>query len=105
MAFAPEEEFTPPTARGEISPGFMLAVMVCGDIRKVIDSFQKSLTLDPSQDETWVWRANYQEQGDKPKARKARPATSRSSILTNVIKLGRILSRSISVLPRKVLSI
>jgi cytochrome c-type biogenesis protein CcmH/NrfG len=43
-----------------------------GDIPKAIDSFQKSLALDPTQDETWVWLAKaYEKQPDKPKARDA----------------------------------
>jgi tetratricopeptide (TPR) repeat protein len=47
----------------------MAPKMFGGDIPKAIDSFQKSLSLDPSQDETWVWLAKaYQKQGDKPKA-------------------------------------
>jgi tetratricopeptide (TPR) repeat protein len=46
--------------------------MFGGDVPKAIESFQKSLSLDPSQDETWVWLAKaYQKQGDKPKARDA----------------------------------
>jgi tetratricopeptide (TPR) repeat protein len=50
----------------------MTPKMFGGAIPKAIDSFQKSLTLDPSQDETWVWLAKaYQKQGDKPKARDA----------------------------------
>lgn len=40
-----------------------------GDVSKAIDSFQKSLALDSSQDETWTWLAKaYQKQGDKAKA-------------------------------------
>ena len=43
-----------------------------GDIPKAIDSFQKSLALDPQQDETWVWLAKaYEKQGDKTKGRDA----------------------------------
>jgi tetratricopeptide (TPR) repeat protein len=50
----------------------MTPKMFGGDIPKAIDSFQKSLALDASQDETWVWLAKaYQKQGDKPKAREA----------------------------------
>jgi tetratricopeptide (TPR) repeat protein len=50
----------------------MAPKMFGGDVPKAIDSFQKSLSLDPSQDETWVWLAKaYQKQGDEPKARDA----------------------------------
>lgn len=50
----------------------MTPKMFGGDVPKAIESFQKSLSLDPSQDETWVWLAKaYQKQGDKPKARDA----------------------------------
>jgi len=50
----------------------MAPKMFGGDVLKAIDSFQKSLSLDPSQDEAWVWLAKaYQKQGDKPKAREA----------------------------------
>ncbi len=39
---------------------------------KPIDSFQKSLAIDSSQDETWVWLAKtFQKQGDRSKARDA----------------------------------
>jgi tetratricopeptide (TPR) repeat protein len=50
----------------------MAPKMFGGDVPKAIESFQKSLALDPSQDETWVWLAKaYQKQGDKTKARDA----------------------------------
>ena len=50
----------------------MAPKMFGGDVPKGIESFQKSLSLDPSQDETWVWLAKaYQKQGDKPKAHDA----------------------------------
>ena len=50
----------------------MTPKMFGGDVSKAIDSFQKSLSLEPSQDETWVWLAKaYQKQGDKPKGRDA----------------------------------
>lgn len=50
----------------------MTPKMFGGDVSKAIDSFQKSLALDASQDETWVWLAKaYQKQGAKPKARDA----------------------------------
>jgi tetratricopeptide (TPR) repeat protein len=43
-----------------------------GDVRKAIESFQKSLAIDPSQDETWVWLARaYKKLGDKAKAQDA----------------------------------
>jgi tetratricopeptide (TPR) repeat protein len=43
-----------------------------GDVAKAIESFQKSLTIDPSQDGTWVWLSKgFQKQGDKTKAREA----------------------------------
>jgi Tfp pilus assembly protein PilF len=39
-----------------------------GDVTKAIDSFQKSLALDSSQDETWVWLARaFQKNGDNAK--------------------------------------
>src|ERR1700687_5927271 len=50
----------------------MTPKMFGGDVPKAIDSFQKSLTLDPSQDEPWVWLAKaFQKQGDTSKAREA----------------------------------
>jgi cytochrome c-type biogenesis protein CcmH/NrfG len=43
-----------------------------GDVPRAIDSFQKSLALDNSNDATWYWLARaYQKQGDKTKAREA----------------------------------
>ncbi len=43
-----------------------------GDTSKAIDSFKKSLELDPNQDETWVWLAKaYEKQSDKANARDA----------------------------------
>jgi tetratricopeptide (TPR) repeat protein len=43
-----------------------------GDTTKAIDSFKKSLALDPNQDETWVWLARaYEKQSDKAGARDA----------------------------------
>jgi len=48
----------------------MAPKMFGGDVGKAIESFQKSLELDPSQDETWDWQAMaYEKQGDKAKAR------------------------------------
>jgi tetratricopeptide (TPR) repeat protein len=50
----------------------MTPKMFGGDVSKAIDSFQKSLALDTSQDETWVGLAKaYQKQGDKASARDA----------------------------------
>lgn len=50
----------------------MTPKMFGGDVSKAIDSFQKSLAIDPSQDESWAWLAKaYQKQGDKAKARDA----------------------------------
>jgi cytochrome c-type biogenesis protein CcmH/NrfG len=46
--------------------------MFGGDVTKALESFQKSLALDSSQDETWVWLAKaFQKQGDNAKARDA----------------------------------
>jgi len=43
-----------------------------GDVPKAIDSFQKSLAIDASNDGTWYWLARaYEKQGDKTKARDA----------------------------------
>jgi cytochrome c-type biogenesis protein CcmH/NrfG len=50
----------------------MAPKMFGGDVAKSIESFQKSLALDPALDETWVWLAKaFQKQGDKTKARDA----------------------------------
>ncbi|HET8925524.1 MAG TPA: tetratricopeptide repeat protein [Candidatus Acidoferrum sp.] len=50
----------------------MAPKMFGGDVAKAIGSFQKSLAVDPNQDETWVWLAKaFQKQGDKTKARDA----------------------------------
>jgi tetratricopeptide (TPR) repeat protein len=50
----------------------MAPKMFGGDVTKAIESFQKSLAIDPSQDETWVWLARaFQKQGDKTKAQGA----------------------------------
>ena len=46
--------------------------MFGGDVAKAIESLQKSLALDPAQDETWVWLAKaFAKHGEKPKARDA----------------------------------
>jgi tetratricopeptide (TPR) repeat protein len=50
----------------------MTPKMFGGDVAKAIESFQKSLAIDSSQDETWVWLAKaFQKQGDRAKARDA----------------------------------
>ena len=50
----------------------MTPKMFGGDVAKAVESFQKSLTLDAAQDETWVWLAKaFEKQGDKSKARDA----------------------------------
>jgi tetratricopeptide (TPR) repeat protein len=50
----------------------MAPKMFGGDTPKAIESFQKSLAIDPAQDETWVWLCKaLQKQGDKTKAREA----------------------------------
>jgi tetratricopeptide (TPR) repeat protein len=50
----------------------MAPKMFGGDIPKAVESFQKSLAIDPAQDETWVWLCKaLQKQGDKNKAREA----------------------------------
>jgi len=50
----------------------MAPKMFGGDIPKAIENFQKSLALDPAQDETWVWLSKaFQKRGDKAKARDA----------------------------------
>ena len=50
----------------------MAPKMFGGDASKAIESFQKSLTLDAAQDETWVWLAKaFAKQGDKSKAHEA----------------------------------
>jgi len=50
----------------------MAPKMFGGDTAKAIESFQKSLVLDASQDETWVWLARaLRKQGGKAQAREA----------------------------------
>jgi cytochrome c-type biogenesis protein CcmH/NrfG len=46
--------------------------MFGGDVPKAIESLEKSLAIDSSRDETWVWLAKaFQKQGDTGKARGA----------------------------------
>lgn len=50
----------------------MAPKMFGGDTAKAIESFQKSLAIDATQDETWVWLARaFEKQGDKAKSRDA----------------------------------
>jgi cytochrome c-type biogenesis protein CcmH/NrfG len=50
----------------------MTPKMFGGDVAKAVESLQKSLAIDPSQDQTWVWLARaYKKQGDKAKAQDA----------------------------------
>jgi tetratricopeptide (TPR) repeat protein len=50
----------------------MTPKMFGGDIAKAIESFQKSLAIDPAQDETWTWLSkSFHKQGDRTKARDA----------------------------------
>jgi tetratricopeptide (TPR) repeat protein len=50
----------------------MTPKMFGGDVAKAIDSFEKSVALDPRQDETYVWLAKaYKKQGAKAKAQEA----------------------------------
>jgi tetratricopeptide (TPR) repeat protein len=50
----------------------MTPKMFGGDVPKAVESLQKSLELDPTQDETLVWLGKaFQKQGDKSKAREA----------------------------------
>jgi tetratricopeptide (TPR) repeat protein len=50
----------------------MTPKMFGGDVPKAIDSFEKSVALDPRQDETYVWLAKaYKKQGAKAKAQEA----------------------------------
>jgi Tfp pilus assembly protein PilF len=46
--------------------------MFGGDVPKAIESLEKSMALDPRQDETYVWLAKaYKKHGDKAKAQDA----------------------------------
>jgi tetratricopeptide (TPR) repeat protein len=50
----------------------MTPKMFGGDVAKALESFQKSLAIDPMQDEAWVWLAKaFQKQGNKAKALEA----------------------------------
>ena len=50
----------------------MAPKMFGGDVTKAIESFQKSLSIDATQDETWVWLAKaFAKHGDKAKAHEA----------------------------------
>ena len=50
----------------------MTPKMFGGDLAKALESFQKSLAIDPLQDEAWVWLAKaFQKQGNKAKALEA----------------------------------
>lgn len=50
----------------------MAPKMFGGDIAKALESLQKSLAIDPLQDETWVWLAKaFQKQGNKATALEA----------------------------------
>jgi tetratricopeptide (TPR) repeat protein len=50
----------------------MAPKMFGGDVAKAIESFQKSLAIDSSQDDTWVWLAKaFEKQGDRTKAQDA----------------------------------
>jgi Tfp pilus assembly protein PilF len=62
-----------PRAWASLGRQYLMAPkMFGGDIPKAIESFQKSLAIDPAQDETWVWLCKaLQRQGDKGKARAA----------------------------------
>jgi len=62
-----------PVAWASLGRQYLMAPkMFGGDVAKAIESFQKSLTLEPLRDETWVWLAKaFQKKGDKAKARDA----------------------------------
>ena len=62
-----------PRAWASLGRQYLMApAMFGGDVSKAIESFQKSLALDPQQDETWVWLAQaFKKKGDKPKAHDA----------------------------------
>jgi len=53
-------------------PMLMAPKMFGGDVGKAVESFQKSLAIDPAQDETWVWLAKaLEKQRDRSKAHDA----------------------------------
>ncbi len=50
----------------------MAPKMFGGDLSKAIESLERSVALDPLQEETYVWLAKaYKKQGDKAKAQDA----------------------------------
>jgi Tfp pilus assembly protein PilF len=50
----------------------MTPKMFGGDVARGLESFQKSLAIDPLQDEAWMWLAKaFQKQGNKAKALEA----------------------------------
>jgi Tfp pilus assembly protein PilF len=50
----------------------MAPKMFGGDAAKAIESLQKSLALDATQDETWLWLAKaFAKHGEEPKAHDA----------------------------------
>jgi tetratricopeptide (TPR) repeat protein len=50
----------------------MAPAMFGGNVNKAIESFQKSLALNPQQDETWIWLGlAFKKKGDTTKAREA----------------------------------
>ena len=50
----------------------MAPKMFGGDVAKAVESFEKSVALDPQRDETYVWLAKaYKKRGNKGKARDA----------------------------------
>ena len=62
-----------PTVWASLGRQYLMAPkMFGGDTAKAVESFQKSLALDASQAETWVWLAEaFRKQGDTSKAREA----------------------------------
>jgi Tfp pilus assembly protein PilF len=70
-AMAPDDKS--PRVWASLGRQYLLAPkMFGGDVTKAIESFQKSLAIDPSQDESWVWLARaYEKVGDKTKAQGA----------------------------------
>jgi tetratricopeptide (TPR) repeat protein len=70
-AMAPDDKS--PRVWASLGRQYLLAPkMFGGDVTKAIESFQKSLAIDPSQDESWVWLARaYEKVGDETKAQGA----------------------------------